>query len=222
MSQDLTSLENDLRKLRPALLDQAMIERLEGCAAGNWDRTRPLELQGEHRLRNNTPAPLDEMMIARILSQASSVPFPKPEPKILPFPASATAQATSRPACQPSRWLASAAAVAVMGALAAMMVPQPVGNGSNLAANNAPRTSESRPAAQASARPSSLPLVPAGLNRGLREARDEGVVLNNKRLPHRILKFVYNEQVTYKDAEGRTYQVEQPRVEYLIVPAKTD
>jgi hypothetical protein len=64
--------------------------------------------------------------------------------------------------------------------------------------------------------------VPAGLNRGLREARDEGVVLNNKRLPHRILKFVYNEQVTYKDAEGRTYQVEQPRVEYLIVPAKTD
>lgn len=222
MSQDLTSLENDLRKLRPSLLDQAMIERLEGCAAGNWDRTRPLELLGEHRLRSNAPAPLDEVMISRILSQASNVPFPKQEPKILPFPTSATAAATSRRARQPSRWLASAAAVAIMGALAAMLAPQPTGTGSKLAANNAQRTSESRPAAQSPARPPSLPLVPAGLNRGLREASDEGVVLNNKRLPHRILKFVYNEQVTYKDAEGRTYQVEQPRVEYLIIPAKTD
>jgi hypothetical protein len=222
MSQDLTSLENDLRKLRPALLDQAMIERLEGCAAGNWDRTRPLELQVEHTLRNNAPAPLDEMMIARILSEVTSVPFPQQEPKILPFPASATAPAASRPARQSSRWLASAAAVAIMGALAAMMVPQPTGNGSNLATRDTPRSSESRPTAQASARPSSFPLVPAGLNRSLREASDEGVVLNNQHLPHRILKFVYNEQVTYKDNQGRTYQVEQPRVEYFIVPAKTD
>jgi hypothetical protein len=28
--------------------------------------------------------------------------------------------------------------------------------------------------------------------------------------------------VTLKDANGRTVQVEQPRVEYMLVPAKTD
>ena len=28
--------------------------------------------------------------------------------------------------------------------------------------------------------------------------------------------------VTLKDAAGRTYQVEQPRVEYILVPAQTD
>jgi hypothetical protein len=28
--------------------------------------------------------------------------------------------------------------------------------------------------------------------------------------------------VTLKDPSGRTYQVEQPRVEYIFVPAKTD
>jgi hypothetical protein len=33
---------------------------------------------------------------------------------------------------------------------------------------------------------------------------------------------VYKDLVTLKDASGRTVQVEQPRVEYMLVPAKTD
>jgi hypothetical protein len=108
-----------------------------------------------------------------------------------------------------------------MGALAAMLVPQPGQQGSHLASNHAPAEIDKRLAAQPRSGAKSLPLVPIGLNRGLREASDEGVMLNNHRRPHRVLKFVYQEQVTYKDPEGRTYQVEQPRVEYLIVPAKT-
>jgi hypothetical protein len=65
-------------------------------------------------------------------------------------------------------------------------------------------------------------LVPAGFDRGLSEASDEGVVWQSANRPHRVLKVVYQERVTLKDSAGRTYQVEQPRVEYILVPAKTD
>jgi hypothetical protein len=37
-----------------------------------------------------------------------------------------------------------------------------------------------------------------------------------------VLKFTYQDCATLRDDKGRTYQVEQPRVEYLLVPAKTD
>jgi hypothetical protein len=33
---------------------------------------------------------------------------------------------------------------------------------------------------------------------------------------------IYKEQVTLKDANGRVYQMEQPRVEYILVPTKND
>jgi hypothetical protein len=92
--------------------------------------------------------------------------------------------------------------------------------------NDAPLAGENRSTPENAISPPANPgpsvLTPAGLNRGLSEATDEGVILHGNNRPHRVLKFVYREQVTLKDPQGRTYQVERPRVEYLIVPAKTD
>ena len=65
-------------------------------------------------------------------------------------------------------------------------------------------------------------LVPAGFNRGLSEASDEGVVWQANDQPHRVVKVVYIDKVTMKDGNGRTYQMERPRVEYILVPAKID
>jgi hypothetical protein len=64
--------------------------------------------------------------------------------------------------------------------------------------------------------------VPAGFNRGLSEVHDEGVVWKSNSQPHSVVRVVYKDLVTLKDANGRTVQVEQPRVEYMLVPAKTD
>jgi hypothetical protein len=216
MSNDLSSLENDLRKLRAAALDDAMMERLEECAADTWDTLRPLELEMEHRLRAHEPAPLEDAMLERMLAHVDGLSFPKSQPKILPFPA--TVAAEPRTASRGGRWLAAAAAVAMMGALAGWFVPHGSNTEKPLAASSGQReNASSRPHLTA---PSGL--VPAGINRGLSEASDEGVVLNQNSQPHRVLKFVYNERVTLKDANGRTYHVDRPRVEYLIVPAKTD
>ena len=65
-------------------------------------------------------------------------------------------------------------------------------------------------------------LIPAGFNRNLAEARDEGVIWQSNNQPHRVLKVVYMERVTLKDASGRTYQVDKPRIEYILVPADND
>jgi hypothetical protein len=70
--------------------------------------------------------------------------------------------------------------------------------------------------------PATGELIPASFKRGLSETRDEGVIWQTNEQPHRVLKVVYVDRATLKDAQGRTYQVEQPRVEYLLVPAQTD
>jgi hypothetical protein len=65
-------------------------------------------------------------------------------------------------------------------------------------------------------------LTPASFNRGLSEVHDEGVVWKSNNQPHTVVRVVYKDMITLKDANGRTIQVEKPRVEYMLVPAKTD
>ena len=64
--------------------------------------------------------------------------------------------------------------------------------------------------------------MPADFRHSLAETRDEGLIWQSNQQPHRMLKFVYMDSVTLKDSAGRTYQVEQPRVEYILVPANPD
>jgi len=214
MSNDLSSLEQELRQLRPAALDEALLERLGQCAAGAWTRTRPVEMEFEHRLRGIAPAAVHGALMERLHETVSAVPF-SPEPsKILPFPACEAAA----PRRRSRAWWSAAAAVALLGAIAGLMIP----NGSQPAAPVVAEKSVPTPRDRALPSRPGVPLVPASFNRGLSEAIDEGVLMYQNRVPHRVLKFVYLERVTLKDADGRTYQVEQPRVEYILVPAKTD
>lgn len=203
MPADPSSIENDLRQLHAAALDDALLARLEACADGVWTRLSPAELEFEHRLRAIAPAPLPDSLMASLESKLAGVPFQAAAPKIVRFP-----EAGSRTARRSGGWWA-AAAVALLGALAGSFVPF--------------GSTEKPVAAAPSVRPApAAPLVPAGFNRDLRETSDEGVIWHSSKQPHRVLKVVYQERVTLKDAAGRTYEVEQPRVEYILVPAKTD
>lgn len=211
MSHDLSNLENELKKLCPAGLDDALLTRMESCADGSWTHLDPTEIAMEKELRAIVPSPLPANLAAQLESILSSAPFPTEE-KIVVFPSlSATRPRTNR------NW-AIAAAVALMGACAAWFVPNPT-PAKNFAANP-PATEHSRQPSPAL--PDTGKLIPAGFNRGLSEASDHGVIWQPDNRPHRVLKVVYRDRVTLKDNEGRTYQIEQPRVEYIIVPAKTD
>lgn len=214
MSSDPSSVENDLRQLRAAALDESLLARLEACADGTWTRLDPVELEFEQRLRAIAPARLPDSLMASLESAVAGVPFPTELPKIVRFPVRGTK--SSR---QPRVWWSAAAAVALFGGLAGWLVPSGQAGKTLAGANSGTPVAKSAPLI----RPTSAgQLIPAGFNRGLKEASDEGVIWQSSQQPHRVLKVVYRDRVTLKDAAGHTYQVEQPRVEYILVPAKTD
>ncbi|MEI6178510.1 MAG: hypothetical protein WCS43_16585 [Verrucomicrobiota bacterium] len=209
MSPDTSSIEADLRNLRASALDEALLARLEACAADTWTQFTPAEIALENRLRAIAPAPLSPALMASLESVVSVVSFPS-EKNIVRFP--------SRQSATPHhnrRWWAAAAAVAVIGAVSALMMPGDRGSGPAPIANQpAPALIHPSPVSDA--------FVPAGFNRDLREARDEGIIWQSNNEAHRVLKVVYMERVTLKAPDGRVYEVERPRVEYIHMPEQSD
>lgn len=208
MSSDHTSIEADLRRMRAAGLDPSFLDRLGACADGSWTELNPAEIHYEKHLRSVTPAKLPPALMASLEATLRDVPFTT-NPIIVPFPQGKTIA----PRKHRGRW-GAAAAVALIGAATALLVPmdQRTGNIAATPPNHGDQNST----------PNRGKLVPAAFNRGLSEASDQGVIWQSNQQPHRVLKVVYNDQVTLKNAAGMTYQVEQPRVEYILVPAKTD
>jgi hypothetical protein len=208
MSSDLSSIESDLRQLRPATLDDALLARLDACAGNSWTELEPGEIRFAQQLGKVAPAQLPPALLAALEATMSSVPFPG-EDNIVRFPNS-----TGSTTRHPRVWWGAAAAVALLGAGSALFVPTRHATG-QLAATP-PAHSMAMPARH------SDQLTPAGFNRGLTEAHDEGVIWPSNEPARRVLKVVYMDRVTLKDAAGRTYQLDQPRVEYILVPAKAD
>jgi hypothetical protein len=208
MSFDASSTENDLRQLRAAALDEVLLARLEACAQGTWTRLDPVELEFEQRLRGIAPARISSSLMASLEAAVSDVPFAKEAPKIVRFP-----EREAKVSRQSRAWWSAAAAVALFGGLAGSLVPFAKKDKNVSNAHSSMPSVRSAPSSQ---------LIPAGINRGLKEASDEGVIWQSSQQPHRVLKVVYQDRVTLKDASGKTYQVEQPRVEYILVPAETN
>lgn len=215
MSHDPTSLEQDLLELRAATLDDAFLQRLESAAEGTLVQLTREEIRFEESLRAKPAARLSPDFLEELESVTRGVPFPVNE-KIVLFP-----KGNSAPAARRNRpmWSA-AAAVALIGAATALLMPGGKTAGGSMASHDA----KTPPAAVSS---STLPttvssnLVPAGFNRGVSEVRDEGVVYQANK-PHSRVRVVYMDRVTLKHPDGRTYQVEQPKVRYVLVPARTD
>jgi hypothetical protein len=207
MTPDQPSLEAELRDLHAATLDEALLARLEAAADGTLTRLSPGESRFEELLRESSPARLSPRFTASLESILSEVPFPV-DGKILLFPKAAVRARQPRPI-----W-GAAAAVALIGAITALMIPAgkaPVNPTRQVAVTSPPVTAPANPN-----------LVPASFNRGLSEVHDEGVVWKSNNQPHTVVRVVYKDLLTLKDTNGRTFQVEQPRVEYMLVPAKTD
>lgn len=210
MTPDPPTLEAELRELKVIALDDSFLTRLEASAAGTWAEPTGQEIRFEKSLRGFQIAKLDAAFLAELETIVRDVPFALDE-KIVPF----VKAAPTAPARRKYSFGAAAAAIAMIGAATALLMP------GGKAPQNAPRqvaSSHSAPITGAAANH----FVPASFNRGLSEVRDEGVIWKSNNQPHRIVRVVYKDQVTLKDAQGRTVEVEQPRVEYMLVPAKTD
>ncbi len=208
MHSDSPDLEAALRELQAAPLDEALLARLEAATQGNLTELNRDELRLENLLRKSTPARLSPEYLAELETVFRNVPFPVND-KIVLFPRSGVTphRAANRP-----MW-AAAAAVALVGAASALLLP-PTKPSANSPATSL--TSAANPKVAAGN------FVPASFNRGVSNVSEEGVVWKSNTQPHSLMRVEYIDRITMKDENGRTFQAEQPRVRYLMVPAKTD
>lgn len=211
MADDTTNLESDLHKLNAAGLDPAFLDRLEAAADDRLTELSPLEKQFEAELRRFQPSALAPSLLASLEIQCSGIAFPKAA-AVVAFP-----KAKHPPQPRRTAWSA-AAAVALLGALAALLIPTHPDNNPSVARHHpAPLIPES-----GTHTPQASEISPAAFSRKLSETSDEGVIWPTNQQAHRVLKVVYKDLVTLKRADGSSYQVEQPRVEYFIVPTHSD
>jgi len=211
MAEDTPNLESDLRKLNAAGLDPSLLDRLEAAATDRLTELSPLEKQFEAELRRFRPNALPPSLLASLEIQCSGITFPEAA-AVIPFP-----KVKQAPQSRRAAW-GAAAAVALFGAFAALLIPTKPGNHSSVAGH---KPAPLRPEAGMNT-PRTADLTPAEFSRKLSETSDEGVIWPSNQQAHRVLKVVYKDLVTLKRADGSSYQVEQPRVEYFIVPTHSD
>jgi hypothetical protein len=212
MTPEPPDLETELRGLRATALDENLLLRLEACANGSLLQSTPQELSFEAELREIRPSPLRGEFLAEMEKIFHEVPFPVND-KIVLFPKASHPAAAERSRRSLPRWSA-AAAVALIGAASAMLMPTTPPTSGIAVAKNAP--------ARATPSGGSLNVAPASFNRDVSEVNDEGIVWRGDNQPHNVVRVVYKDKITAKDANGRSYQIEQPREEFLLIPARTD
>jgi hypothetical protein len=209
MNPDVTSFEADLREIQARALDDALLSRLDAAADGTWTKLSLEEIRFENLLRKSSPTVLTADFLAKLEGIVAQVPFNADE-KVVVFPRTKIAYSPRK--ARPI-W-AAAAAVALIGAATALMIPT---------VKLPQQTARQAPAASPAFTPPSVGnLVPASFNRGLSAVSDEGIVWKSNKQPHNVVRVSYEEKITLKDETGKTYQVVQPRVQYMLVPAKTD
>lgn len=214
MSKIPTIAEQKLANLQPNKLDEDFMSRLLASTDDSQTELTDAERQFETSLRKFSPPKLSSSFDSKLIGILNDTPFHVDE-KIVLFHKS-----TSRASATPSKFrrfnIAAAAAVALLGSLAAWITPAPNSDTVEIAParviqNTSPLTTSA---------PSSF--APAGFNRSLNGTRDEGVIWNPSNRPHRVMRFTYTERVTMKNEKGELIQVERPRVEYVVIPEKLD
>jgi hypothetical protein len=214
MSKVPTIAEQKLSELQPNKLDADFMERLLASADGSLTELTPAELLFESSLRKFSPPKLSSTFDATLLNILQDTPFHLDE-KIVLFHKS-----TLKPQSTPAKFrrfnLAAAAAVALLGSLAAWFTP-------HISNNEVAQTPKfiSQPIPQPPS-PNPSTFSPASFNHKLNGTSDEGVIWNKANRPHRILRMTYMEKVTLKNAKGELIQVEQPREKIIIIPENVD
>lgn len=211
--------EQELRNLAPSGLDEDFLSRLTACAEGTAESLSDDELDFENHLRAIRPRKIPAAFQGKLMAAVGDAPF-SVDGTIVLFN-KATAGTKSK---KPRRFLhfniAAAAAVALLGSIAAFMVPGK--SAENLGADAG---SSKEPIVAPSIIPNSPEIsnfAPASFNANPSETRDEGVIWRGKNQPHRVLRLTYMDQVTVTGADGNPKTVEKPRVEYVIIPEKVD
>ena len=203
MNRDDANFEDALRQCTPSRLDDRLAGRLLVALQDASNPVEEVDAAFESSIAAHRPAELPDHLIGRLATLAAPKIVAMPAPKrVIPF-----------------RRHAAAAAIALVGAAAALLVP--FGGENPQVADTAPSAAPASTAAAPASTMDASAFVPASHQRGLSDARDEGVIWKDN-APHRVLRIVYMDTITLRNDAGEIVEVEQPRVEYILVPKKVD
>ena len=231
LDDELRAIELQLTDLTPCRLSSDVLLRMEQ-AMGQWCEHdeladdmagRPLNESDtnelEVHLNQISPAALPEDMLARMSRAMDSwhqyVPV---EEKVVPF---GGARMSSSYRFGGNMWTA-AAAVAVLGAVTALVMPQ-----FNTAPGDLVVEKNMTPPSMKDvvANPSGIrgaTLMSNSLSHQVTNTRDNGVVFSNDNTPHRCIRVDYVDRIKGKDASGRQVEINTPGVDFLLIPVETN
>lgn len=209
MSQQTSIIEAHLQALTPGEITPDFLDRLVACTDDSLTAPQANDLLIEDALRSLRPRTIGEDRIRQLANIIGDTPFAV-DSKIVLF--NRKGPNNSNRKNRPFTFsYAAAAAVAIIGAIAALMIPAPITEQITNNTNNNPPSARSAAIS-----------TPANFNRNLRETRDEGVIWQSRNQPHRVLRLTFTDSISVTNEKGETIEVRQPRVEYLILPEKID
>jgi len=160
--------------------------------------------QIEKMLEGVAPARVPDRLVARIESEVAAGRFGSGKAeKVVPFP-SDSRRVTRVPASNQNWTWAAVAAVAVLGAVIAWVMPD-----------------RKDPAPTASVGERST-FTAKATRSGVKDIRDEGVVWTGAGRAMRKVRIDYRDHVILRNARGELVEVEMPRTEYILVSERVD
>jgi anti-sigma-K factor RskA len=211
-----SSEEQQLSKLTPAALDDGFLARLTASAEGTAAQLSPEEMDFDASLRRMKPRNVPSALSASLLETLSTAPFAVDE-KIVLFNGKSRTGTTSKKSNIFRFNIAAAAAVALLGSIAAFMVPQNGGDAPIIAGNSSSTSLEEV----------GVPYVPpmdninlstASFDTPLDEASDEVVIWSYPMQPQRIMRPTF-----FDENEGaNNSNTKQLHRQYGLIPVSND
>lgn len=170
--------------------------------------------QFEEEMERLVPASMPDGLISRM--EAAMVGWqdeaPAQEEKVVPFP-QVQSEKRQRQGSVSGFW-ATAAVVALLGAVVALVLPQSGTPAGAPEAQASPSVAEHNFAA--------VSFAPTNAGRNIVHASGGGVVFTKDDRPHRVVRIEYVDRIEYRNAMGEELYVETPAVKLILIPVETD
>ena len=222
LTAELRQLEGELSAMTPVAMSTALVDRMsqsidDALLLQDVDDSGFEEL--EDQLAQLGGATMSEEMITRMANAMDRWHEELPvEEKLVPF--DADEKAIERVAKKTSRkpmW-AAAAAVALLGILSALVIPEASNQG--FAGSNF--IGAVQPAAVKTSAPRNVWVVPDSLTHRVTNTTESGIVMSENDTLHRHIRIEYLDTIKVLDDQGREIEIERPGVEVVLLPVVTD
>ncbi len=226
LTDELCELEHQLASYEPCEISVKFMARLERSvqSASALHESEEAELwELEEYLEQISPASMSVNILERMtLAMDRWHEHVPEEEKVVPFNKRENTTPTIRKRTGGGMF-AAAAAVALLGALSALVMPRfletsPSGQVADQADADSAKDLSTRPTGDSSA----LWVSPDSLSHKVTYTTDQGTVMTRDNKPHRCIRVDYVDRVVLHDKHGREVIIKRPRVKYMLVPMETN